>query len=162
METDQYYVERCLDGHPDDFRHLVRRQQLCWELLQMYGRNVRSLLHDGIIRRAMPYRNYRAIHDELRKQKAIQLRWHMVEWLFMPKYRRRNDEYGVFACGLLWMIERVANLAILSPVDSQIDISSVIDYSSLVLGMYEEGCCGHHVSARALASLGLWVVAFIT
>lgn len=26
-ETDQYYVERCLDGHPDDFRHLVRRYQ---------------------------------------------------------------------------------------------------------------------------------------
>ncbi len=27
METDCYYVERCLDGHPDDFRHLVRRYQ---------------------------------------------------------------------------------------------------------------------------------------
>ena len=27
METDRYYVERCLDGHPDDFRHLVRRYQ---------------------------------------------------------------------------------------------------------------------------------------
>ena len=27
METDGYYVERCLDGHPDDFRHLVRRYQ---------------------------------------------------------------------------------------------------------------------------------------
>jgi RNA polymerase sigma-70 factor (ECF subfamily) len=26
-ETDQYYIERCLDGHPDDFRHLVRRYQ---------------------------------------------------------------------------------------------------------------------------------------
>ena len=26
-ETDMYYVERCLDGHPDDFRHLVRRYQ---------------------------------------------------------------------------------------------------------------------------------------
>ncbi|MEN6577362.1 MAG: sigma-70 family RNA polymerase sigma factor [Phycisphaerales bacterium] len=26
-ETDQFYVERCLDGHPDDFRHLVRRYQ---------------------------------------------------------------------------------------------------------------------------------------
>jgi RNA polymerase sigma-70 factor (ECF subfamily) len=26
-ETDQCYVERCLDGHPDDFRHLVRRYQ---------------------------------------------------------------------------------------------------------------------------------------
>ncbi len=27
MENDKYYVERCLDGHPDDFRHLVRRYQ---------------------------------------------------------------------------------------------------------------------------------------
>ncbi len=27
MENDGYYVERCLDGHPDDFRHLVRRYQ---------------------------------------------------------------------------------------------------------------------------------------
>jgi RNA polymerase sigma-70 factor (ECF subfamily) len=27
VETDRYYVERCLDGHPDDFRHLVRRYQ---------------------------------------------------------------------------------------------------------------------------------------
>ena len=26
-ETDKYYVERCLDGHPDDFRHLVKRYQ---------------------------------------------------------------------------------------------------------------------------------------
>ncbi len=26
-ETDQHYVARCLDGHPDDFRHLVRRYQ---------------------------------------------------------------------------------------------------------------------------------------
>lgn len=26
-ETDQYYVERCLDGHPDDFRYLVRCYQ---------------------------------------------------------------------------------------------------------------------------------------
>jgi hypothetical protein len=26
-ETDKYYVGRCLDGHPDDFRHLVRRYQ---------------------------------------------------------------------------------------------------------------------------------------
>jgi RNA polymerase sigma-70 factor (ECF subfamily) len=26
-ETDQFYVEQCLDGHPDDFRHLVRRYQ---------------------------------------------------------------------------------------------------------------------------------------
>ena len=26
-QTDGYYVERCLDGHPDDFRHLVRRYQ---------------------------------------------------------------------------------------------------------------------------------------
>ena len=27
FETDKYYVERCLDGHPDDFRYLVRRYQ---------------------------------------------------------------------------------------------------------------------------------------
>ncbi|MHC4517176.1 MAG: RNA polymerase sigma factor [Planctomycetota bacterium] len=27
MENDSFYVERCLDGHPDDFRHLVRRYQ---------------------------------------------------------------------------------------------------------------------------------------
>jgi RNA polymerase sigma-70 factor (ECF subfamily) len=27
LENDKYYVERCLDGHPDDFRHLVRRYQ---------------------------------------------------------------------------------------------------------------------------------------
>ena len=27
MENYKYYVERCLDGHPDDFRHLVRRYQ---------------------------------------------------------------------------------------------------------------------------------------
>ena len=27
MENHRYYVERCLDGHPDDFRHLVRRYQ---------------------------------------------------------------------------------------------------------------------------------------
>ena len=26
-ETDKYYIERCLDGHPDDYRHLVRRYQ---------------------------------------------------------------------------------------------------------------------------------------
>ncbi len=26
-ETDQHCVARCLDGHPDDFRHLVRRYQ---------------------------------------------------------------------------------------------------------------------------------------
>jgi RNA polymerase sigma factor (sigma-70 family) len=25
--VDEYYVQRCLDGHPDDFRHLVRRYQ---------------------------------------------------------------------------------------------------------------------------------------
>jgi RNA polymerase sigma-70 factor (ECF subfamily) len=25
--SDGYYIERCLDGHPDDFRHLVRRYQ---------------------------------------------------------------------------------------------------------------------------------------
>jgi RNA polymerase sigma-70 factor, ECF subfamily len=27
-ETDRYYVERCLDGHRDDFRHLVARYQM--------------------------------------------------------------------------------------------------------------------------------------
>jgi RNA polymerase sigma-70 factor (ECF subfamily) len=27
FETDKYYIERCLDGHPDDFRYLVRRYQ---------------------------------------------------------------------------------------------------------------------------------------
>jgi len=27
MEDDTFYVERCLDGHPEDFRHLVRRYQ---------------------------------------------------------------------------------------------------------------------------------------
>jgi RNA polymerase sigma factor (sigma-70 family) len=26
-ETDEFYIERCLDGHPDDFRYLVRRYQ---------------------------------------------------------------------------------------------------------------------------------------
>lgn len=26
-ESDQYYIERCLDGYPDDFRFLVRRYQ---------------------------------------------------------------------------------------------------------------------------------------
>jgi RNA polymerase sigma-70 factor (ECF subfamily) len=26
-ETDRYYIERCLDGHPEDFRYLVRRYQ---------------------------------------------------------------------------------------------------------------------------------------
>ena len=26
-DSDKYYVGRCLDGHPDDFRHLVRRYQ---------------------------------------------------------------------------------------------------------------------------------------
>jgi RNA polymerase sigma-70 factor (ECF subfamily) len=26
-ENDKFYVERCLDGHPDDFRYLVRRYQ---------------------------------------------------------------------------------------------------------------------------------------
>ena len=26
-ETDRYYIERCLDGHPDDFRYIVRRYQ---------------------------------------------------------------------------------------------------------------------------------------
>lgn len=27
LETDKYFIERCLDGHPDDFRFLVRRYQ---------------------------------------------------------------------------------------------------------------------------------------
>ena len=26
-KTDTYYIERCLDGHPDDFRYIVRRYQ---------------------------------------------------------------------------------------------------------------------------------------
>ena len=26
-ESDGFYINRCLDGHPDDFRHLVRRYQ---------------------------------------------------------------------------------------------------------------------------------------
>jgi RNA polymerase sigma factor (sigma-70 family) len=26
-ENDQYYIEQCLDGRPDDFRHLIRRYQ---------------------------------------------------------------------------------------------------------------------------------------
>jgi RNA polymerase sigma-70 factor (ECF subfamily) len=26
-ENDGFYIQRCLDGHPDDFRHLVRRYQ---------------------------------------------------------------------------------------------------------------------------------------
>ena len=26
-ESDTYYIERCLDGHPDDFRYIVRRYQ---------------------------------------------------------------------------------------------------------------------------------------
>ena len=26
-QTDKYYIERCLDGHSDDFRYLVRRYQ---------------------------------------------------------------------------------------------------------------------------------------
>jgi RNA polymerase sigma-70 factor (ECF subfamily) len=26
-EPDKYYIERCLDGHPDDFRYLVQRYQ---------------------------------------------------------------------------------------------------------------------------------------
>ncbi|MEJ2647820.1 MAG: hypothetical protein P8016_05350 [Sedimentisphaerales bacterium] len=26
-EKDRYYIERCLDGHPDDFRYLVQRYQ---------------------------------------------------------------------------------------------------------------------------------------
>ena len=27
LEKDKFYVERCLDGHPDDYRYLVRRYQ---------------------------------------------------------------------------------------------------------------------------------------
>ncbi len=27
-ESDQYYIEQCLNGHPDEFRHLVRRYQV--------------------------------------------------------------------------------------------------------------------------------------
>ena len=27
MPSDSYYIGRCLDGHPDDFRYLVRRYQ---------------------------------------------------------------------------------------------------------------------------------------
>jgi len=27
LSSDTYYVNRCLDGHPDDFRHLVGRYQ---------------------------------------------------------------------------------------------------------------------------------------
>jgi RNA polymerase sigma-70 factor (ECF subfamily) len=27
LENDKFYVERCLDGHPDDYRYLVRRYQ---------------------------------------------------------------------------------------------------------------------------------------
>ncbi len=26
-ENDKYYIERCLDGHPDDYRYIVRRYQ---------------------------------------------------------------------------------------------------------------------------------------
>lgn len=26
-ESDKYYIERCLDGHPDDYRYIVRRYQ---------------------------------------------------------------------------------------------------------------------------------------
>ncbi|MHC4360831.1 MAG: RNA polymerase sigma factor [Planctomycetota bacterium] len=26
-ESDQYYIEECLNGHPNEFRHLVRRYQ---------------------------------------------------------------------------------------------------------------------------------------
>lgn len=26
-ESDKYYIEQCLDGHPDEYRHLVRRYQ---------------------------------------------------------------------------------------------------------------------------------------
>jgi RNA polymerase sigma-70 factor (ECF subfamily) len=34
--TDECYIERCLDGHPDDFRYLVRRYQLAL-LAQLAG-----------------------------------------------------------------------------------------------------------------------------
>ena len=27
-EADKYYIKRCLDGHPDDFRHLAQRYQV--------------------------------------------------------------------------------------------------------------------------------------
>ncbi|MBN1796574.1 MAG: RNA polymerase sigma factor [Sedimentisphaerales bacterium] len=27
MQSDKYHIERCLDGHPDDFRHLVIKHQ---------------------------------------------------------------------------------------------------------------------------------------
>jgi RNA polymerase sigma factor (sigma-70 family) len=27
FESDQYYIEQCLDGRPDEFRHIVRRYQ---------------------------------------------------------------------------------------------------------------------------------------
>ena len=27
LESDGFYIQRCLDGHPDDFRHLVKRYQ---------------------------------------------------------------------------------------------------------------------------------------
>ena len=27
FQTDEYYIERCLDGHPNDFRYLVQRYQ---------------------------------------------------------------------------------------------------------------------------------------
>jgi RNA polymerase sigma-70 factor (ECF subfamily) len=43
-ETDQFYVGRCLDGHPDDFRHLVRRYQpvLLAHLAGKFGRRDRA------------------------------------------------------------------------------------------------------------------------
>lgn len=33
--SDKYYIQRCLDGHPDDFRYLVRNHQ--WSLAAYLG-----------------------------------------------------------------------------------------------------------------------------
>lgn len=40
-ENDVFYVQRCLDGHPDEFRHLVRRYQkpLIGHLMGQLGNN---------------------------------------------------------------------------------------------------------------------------
>jgi RNA polymerase sigma factor (sigma-70 family) len=40
-ENDGFYIQRCLDGHPDDFRHLVRRYKgpLMGYLAGQLGRN---------------------------------------------------------------------------------------------------------------------------
>ncbi len=29
--TDKYYIVRCLDGYPDDFRYIVRRYQAVYD-----------------------------------------------------------------------------------------------------------------------------------